>query len=35
MIADEGLWTEPPATNFVSVTFSQERGGLPDPSGWV
>jgi Protein of unknown function (DUF1549)/Protein of unknown function (DUF1553) len=26
MIADQGLWTDHPATNFVSVTFSQETG---------
>ncbi len=30
MIADEGLWTDHPATNFVSVTFDNDRG-LPDP----
>ncbi len=30
MIAGEGVWTDHPATNFVSVTFSQETK-LPDP----
>jgi hypothetical protein len=30
LIADQGLWTDHPATNFVSVTFSQETE-RPDP----
>ncbi|WP_435021540.1 DUF1549 domain-containing protein [Tundrisphaera sp. TA3] len=30
MIADRGLWTDHPATNFVSVTYDQEAK-LPDP----
>lgn len=30
LIADRGLWTDHPATNFVSVTFDQEAG-RPDP----
>lgn len=30
MIADKGLWTDHPATNFVSVTFNADQG-RPDP----
>ena len=30
LVADQGLWTDHPATNFVSVTFSEETE-LPDP----
>jgi hypothetical protein len=30
LIADTGLWTDHPATNFVSVTFNPEAG-RPDP----
>jgi hypothetical protein len=30
LVADQGLWTDHPATNFVSVTFSQETE-RPDP----
>ena len=30
LVADQGLWTDHPATNFVSVTFSEETK-LPDP----
>jgi hypothetical protein len=30
LVADSGLWTDHPATNFASVTFDQESG-LPDP----
>lgn len=30
LIADQGLWTDHPATNFVSVTFSEDTK-LPDP----
>jgi hypothetical protein len=30
VIADQGLWTDHPATNFVSVTFSEETE-RPDP----
>ena len=30
LIADQGLWTDHPATNFVSVTFSEEAQ-RPDP----
>jgi hypothetical protein len=30
LISDQGLWTDHPATNFVSVTFSQETE-RPDP----
>lgn len=30
MIADKGLWTDHPATNFVSVTFNPDEG-KPDP----
>jgi len=30
LIADRGLWTDHPATNFVSVTFDQEEG-RPSP----
>jgi hypothetical protein len=30
LIADQGVWTDHPATNFVTVTFDQEKG-RPDP----
>jgi hypothetical protein len=30
LVSDQGLWTDHPATNFVSVTFSQETE-RPDP----
>jgi hypothetical protein len=30
LIAEQGLWTDHPATNFVTVTFDQEKG-RPDP----
>jgi hypothetical protein len=30
LVADQGLWTDHPATNFVSVTFSEEAQ-KPDP----
>jgi hypothetical protein len=30
LIADHGLWTDHPATNFLTVTFDQEKG-RPDP----
>lgn len=30
LIAESGLWTDHPATNFTSVTYDQESG-LPDP----
>jgi hypothetical protein len=30
LVADQGLWTDHPATNFVSVTFSEESQ-RPDP----
>ncbi len=30
LVADEGLWTDHPATNFISVTISEETE-LPDP----
>ena len=30
LVADQGLWTDHPATNFVSVTISEETE-LPDP----
>jgi hypothetical protein len=30
LIADQGLWTDHPATNFISVAFDQTTG-LPDP----
>lgn len=31
LIAGRGLWTDHPATNFVSVTARQEKGNQPDP----
>ena len=31
VIATDGLWTDKPATNFVSVTAQQEKGNAPDP----
>ncbi len=31
LIADEGLWTDKPATNFVSVTCQPDKGNQPDP----
>jgi hypothetical protein len=31
LIADEGLWTDRPATNFVSVTSQQDKQNQPDP----
>ena len=31
VIATEGLWTDKPATNFVSVTAQQEKGNAPNP----
>jgi hypothetical protein len=31
LIAGRGLWTDHPATNFVSVTAQQEKGNQPDP----
>lgn len=31
MIAGDGLWTDNPATNFVSVTAQQDQGNKPDP----
>ena len=31
MIASEGLWTDHPATNFVSVTVQQDNKNQPDP----
>jgi hypothetical protein len=31
LIADEGLWTDKPATNFVSVTCQQDKQNQPDP----
>ena len=30
LVADQGLWTDHPATNFISVTFSEEAKS-PDP----
>ena len=30
LVADQGLWTDHPATNFISVTFSEETES-PDP----
>lgn len=30
LIADEGLWTDKPATNFITVTYEEERKG-PNP----
>jgi Protein of unknown function (DUF1553)/Protein of unknown function (DUF1549) len=31
LIDDTGLWTDKPATNFVSVTCQQDKGNQPDP----
>ncbi len=31
LIADDGLWTDKPATNFVSVTSQQDKDNQPDP----
>jgi hypothetical protein len=31
LIAGEGVWTDKPATNFVSVTAQQEKKNQPDP----
>ena len=31
VIATEGLWTDHPAANFVSVTAQQDKGNQPDP----
>jgi len=31
VIASEGLWTDKPATNFVSVTAMPEKGNQPNP----
>jgi hypothetical protein len=31
LIADDGLWTDKPATNFVSVTCQQDKINQPDP----
>jgi hypothetical protein len=31
LIADDGLWTDKPATNFVSVTSQADKGNQPDP----
>ncbi len=31
LIADDGLWTDKPATNFVSVTCQQDKQNRPDP----
>ncbi len=31
IIAGEGLWTDKPATNFVTVTVEQGKSGQPDP----
>lgn len=31
LIDDTGLWTDKPATNFVSVTCRQDAGNQPDP----
>ena len=31
LIADDGLWTDKPATNFVSVTCQQDKKNQPDP----
>ncbi|OWK35076.1 DUF1549 domain-containing protein [Fimbriiglobus ruber] len=31
LIAGEGLWTDKPATNFVSVTAQPDKGNAPDP----
>lgn len=31
VIATEGIWTDKPATNFISVTAQPEKGNAPDP----
>ncbi len=31
LIADDGLWTDRPATNFISVTSQPDNGNQPDP----
>ena len=31
LIADNGLWTDHPATNFISVTAQQDKKNQPDP----
>ncbi len=31
LIADRGLWTDRPATNFITVTVNQADGNVPDP----
>jgi Protein of unknown function (DUF1553)/Protein of unknown function (DUF1549) len=31
LIAEEGLWTDKPATNFVTVTTQQDKENQPDP----
>ena len=31
LIADDGLWTDRPATNFVTVTAQQDKQNQPDP----
>jgi hypothetical protein len=31
LIDDNGLWTDKPATNFVSVTCQNDKGNQPDP----
>ena len=31
LIADDGLWTDKPATNFVTVTAQQDKQNQPDP----
>jgi Protein of unknown function (DUF1549)/Protein of unknown function (DUF1553) len=31
VIATEGLWTDRPAANFISVTAQQEKGNAPNP----
>ena len=31
LIADSGLWTDRPATNFISVTSQPDNGNQPDP----
>lgn len=31
LIADDGIWTDKPATNFVSVTAQQDNANQPDP----
>ncbi len=31
LIADDGLWTDKPATNFISVTCQPDKNNQPDP----